>query len=217
MPGVDAKIDRAKIRICYSIAPEAHARISLYAEGLKGKFREAEFALKKILTLGSINTLTTTFSPQAEFEIEDEIRFFVDAYFAFLYSTLDVLSHIINQKYPLISDEKGVSFNNITAALERNQLGSLIQRRCSSFKTKKVFIELEAYRNCSTHRRLIYIELRTRRGTRGYPDIAPVNWIICDDPYSLNPTTKKNRDLIRYCELIYKRLCKEALSIFRAI
>lgn len=219
MPTIDSQIARIKSRLCLGLTQERTETIELYAEGLKSKFKEAEYALLRISHFDSINARTTTTSQQQHYESEDQIRFYVDSFFAFLYSTLDVMSQIIDQRLSLINDEQRVRFKEIVRHLEQSppHIGLPIQLQCTAFKQNRVFIDFERYRNCSTHRRHIYIEWKSGVGSRGYPASRTPGWFICDDPFSLVPTLSKNRELIGYCEKTFNRVRKEVFKILRSI
>src|SRR5262249_10145789 len=77
------------------------------------------------------------------------------------------------------------------------------------------FKNLERYRNCSTHRRQIYIETTTRSATPGYKATGLVLSIVrhlCDDPLATNARTKQKRELLLYCtgmfDWVQKQLTK---------
>lgn len=224
MPTIESQIDRAKRKLLRDFPAAPLDKIEIYSEGLKSKFREAEYALWQIRKLcgnqlGPISVQATSTSSSDHYDHLDRVYFYVDSFFAFLYSTLDVMSQIINQQYSLTSDEEDVTFAKLVNLLLQQKPGSKVQLRSSSFKGKEVFSELQAYRNCSTHRRHIYIEKRLVVPPRGYTTTAtiqPVSWIICDDPYSIPPTTARNKELLPYCEGTNERICKEVLKILRS-
>ena len=218
MPTIDTQIDRTKAKLCAGLAPDKIEKIGIYLEGLKCKFWEAEYALSKIRELATINQRTTATSPQEHYADESHLRFYVDSFFAFLYSTLDVMAQVLDKRYSLINDEQGVKFKRMVEKLAQGPpyAGTAVECKCTALKNNRTFIELEKYRNCSTHRRHIYIELPTRRGSRGYPE-APAHWLICDDPYSLAPTLRKNRKLIDYCEKTHKKMRDAVLKILRSV
>ena len=80
------------------------------------------------------------------------------------------------------------------------------------------FKNLDRYRNCSTHRRQIYIRVETKtiEETPGYSstgELITVKRLLCDNPLSLNPIVRQERELISYCENILNRVSKEIISI----
>lgn len=213
------EIDEMSNRLSQGERRQIKERIKLYSEGVKAKLKNAEYALSKINELSPQNDNMTT-SETPDFCVFDKIHFYVDSFFAFLYSTFDIISHVINQKYHLGLEEKDVSFNKVKQSLNNSCHGLNIQRIFDRLSSKIYFKNLDRYRNCSTHRRQIYIETLTISGTRGYSttaDVPEVFRVICDNPLSLHPRMNQSRILKDYCDDIFAKVNTEITDISNKI
>jgi cell fate (sporulation/competence/biofilm development) regulator YlbF (YheA/YmcA/DUF963 family) len=196
-------------------------KVYLYSQGLKSKIRQSQYALSELTTFSDqAEQITTTTAPE-EFMIAEKVHFYCDAFWAFLYSSLDILAQIINQSLKLGMDEREVSFKKVASRLDKNTgLSKKIQACLSS----KAFRNLERYRNCSMHRRAIYIEeeVRTVRGTTGYRSasssvIQEVVRTICDNPLVATPKTSQNRLIPQYMEDTKESILKHVEDIVKNI
>jgi len=86
--------------------------INIYAEGLKKKLWEANFAIKKLKELRNQSDAYQT-STSKEEEITDQIYFYSDAFWAFLYASLDVLGQLVNQILKLNLSEGKTDFKQV--------------------------------------------------------------------------------------------------------
>lgn len=196
-------------------------RIELYSVGVSAKFRNAEFALGMLQQLASQADSAST-SETAEFGTTDKLHFYLDSYFAFLYSTFDVISQVVNQKLRLGIDERQVSFKRVTSDLAKKKAGTKVEKTYQSISQSKFFKNLERYRNCSTHRRQIYIKEMTVKisETAGYSstgDIVTVRRVICDDPLTLKPSVKQDREIITYTSKVLERAKEEISKIAKSL
>lgn len=167
-------------------------KVILYAEGLKSKIREADFALNRLTQeIGLAN------------EISEEIHFFNDSFWVFLASCTDVIAQIINISCNLKQDEKQVERKKICAMLQKRQPNSKLTKNFEKLIKSRPYFNADKYRNCCLHRRHIYIELSstTKKISKGYTTSGPLSikiWAICDDPLVVKPTVKKNRVIPTY-------------------
>lgn len=213
------KIDEMISRLSKSERKHISNRIRLYSEGVKAKMKNAEYALEKIKELSPQSDYFNS-SDSQDFMVIDRIHFYVDSFFAFLYSVFDVFSHVVNHKYKLKLDEKNVSFNRIKSKLNERHQDTDIKIEYDKISRKPFFIKLDKYRNCSTHRRQIFIETLTRSVTRGYTtsgDITEVYRVLCDDPLTLNPKTKKGIVLEKCCQDMMERVKSAIIKISEII
>jgi len=209
------KIEEMRVRLTQGeTSRRISKRINLYSEGVKAKLKNAEYALSMIVDLSSQSNILST-SDDQDFSISDKTQFYVDSFFAFLYSAFDVISQVINQKNRLGIDEKRVSFNNLRQVLNQNDP---IKNLFDKISNKNFFKNLEKYRNCSTHRRQIYMITDTKitSETAGYSttgEITQVTTVLCDDPYSLSPTINQNREVVKYCSTILEKVRSEIIKM----
>lgn len=212
-------IESMSFRITIGEPHKISKNIILYSAGLSTKLRNSEFALKHLRELSLQSDLLST-SDNNEFKISEQIHFFVDAFFAFLYSSLDVIAQVLNQKLHLEIDEKNVSFKKIRKTIDNQQQPNTpLKSVLDTISRSTYFKNLDKYRNCSTHRRQIYIKTTTESisETRGYSstskNITTVKRYICDNPLTLNPSINQKRELIPYCEKILKKIKKSISQI----
>ena len=215
------KIKEMSDRIVQGESQTTAKKIKLYSAGVQAKLRNAEYALYKISDLSpQSNDVTST--DEGSFLITDKIHFYVDSFFAFLYSAFDVMSQVINQKMNIGTDELDVSFGKLKRILDSNYVGNPIQQLFNEISKKNFFKNLMRYRNCSTHRRQIYIKAVTSiiSETPGYTSterVTTVKRVLCDNPLSLKPKINQDRELISYCVNIFERAHKEIRRISEAL
>lgn len=181
-------------------------KVKLYAEGLKAKIIQVNFALDKLSEFNNKGDDTATSTAQDTFTITDQVYFYSDTFWTFLYSSLDVLAQVVNQAKNLEFDEKNVSFDQVNSKLQGNKYKeSAVAKKFAECAKSKAFKNLDRYRNCSTHRRQIYIEeeIKKVKRTAGYQSSStgPVITVVrtlCDDPLVLNPKTSQNRRIPTY-------------------
>lgn len=97
-----------------------------------------------------------------------------------------------------------------------------LKRILDTLFRSKYFKNLESYRNCSTHRRQIYLKTTTVlvSETPGYNStvkLPEVRRILCDNPLIIKPIVKQNREIIKYTSELYNKVEKEILIILQNI
>ncbi len=187
------------------------------------KIRNANYALSQIKSY--YNFLEDSDS-NTELKVNDTLHFYVESFFTFLFSSLDVVAQVINQKY-YKGDERSVSFKQIYSKLAQTQSSTPLYTSIKKLIDSNYFEDLEKYRNCSIHRRQIYIKSETTyvrvEETEGYASTANFNIVdnikrtLCDNPYDIKPKIKQNRELIIYSEKLNKKILKEITTIIKNI
>lgn len=190
-------------------------KIILYAEGTKAKFRNADYAL---LIIQRLSTLSDEFadSTDSEFSIKEKLEFHVDSFFAFLYSSFDIISQVVNQKSRLGLNEKAVSFYKVKSALRSRHQGTSLQRAYERISRKNFFKNLDNYRNCSSHRRPICIMSTHSTATAGYSTSGSIpipQHLICENPLSLNPRFRQRREVVEFCARVLRQSKQEIEKI----
>jgi hypothetical protein len=205
------------------------AKVKLYCEGLKAKLEQVSFALSSVDSFSNRSDETVSTTEKNAPSIAMQVAFYCDTFWTFLYSSLDVLSQIVNQAMALDLKEKDVSFNQI-----KNKLGGNAYQNTEIYKyitecyKLRAFKNLENYRNCSTHRRQIYIEevceTKSIRRTAGYNPTATTNnttivvtRTLCDDPLTQKPQIKKKRIIPQYMAETQNNIIKAIKEIVKAI
>lgn len=169
----------------------------------------------------SPQTVYTT-TQSTDYTVNDKLAFFVDSFFAFLYSTFDITSQVVNQKFRLTIDEDQVTFKEVNRKLRSQHLGIPTQRVYETLYNSRKFRRLKKYRNCSTHRREICIKevVQIESVTPCYSSSVPlpaVKRLICDDPYSLNPSFDENHELVDYTSDMLQWVKTKILVILRSM
>lgn len=185
-------------------------KLTLYTEGLKTKMRQVEF------TLACLAEFTDQFdsfvsSTGQSYTIIEKVYFYCDSFWAFLYSSLDVLGQIVNQALDLQLDERKVSIKTVTRQIENEQADTAIQQILTACIASRSFKNLDRYRNCSLHRRQIYIKEQTVRHTPGYKRSSTTIQgeslrFLCDNPLLMNPKTTQKRRIPEYMKNIQNRI-----------
>lgn len=184
----------------------------VYSEGLRAKIQQAEFALNELTNLiDEIGETVSATRPEGLLP-RSEIYFYCDTFWAFLYSSLDVLAQVVSQALKLSIDEEDVTFGRLDKKLEKDSSysGTLIQKKIHECKVSRTYHWLKKYRNCSVHRRRVYIgRPPVQPGTPEYHRTSSTGsievgsysvgqFILCDDPYTLKPEVKKDRTIPNY-------------------
>lgn len=219
---IDEKINLLMERVKNKV-PHAGRRqkIALYSAGLKEKLREAEFSLTNLKAYET-QDIATTSDTDENFEIDANVHFYCDCFWAFLYASLDVLAQVINQTNKLELSEKKVSFKNIGEKLPQN---SKLRNCLNRIKNSNTYKNLDKYRNCSLHRRHIFFEevkisvsrsAGYRISTTGRSESETIRY-LCDDPFKLVPKVSQKREVGEYCEKTYNKITELLAKILDLI
>lgn len=200
-------------------------KLAIYLEGLKAKIIQADYALARISTYEDKTDDTVTQTTQAQYLISDKVNFYCDSFWTFLYSSLDVLGQVVNQTLRLNLDEKEVSFKRVKSKLDNRHRNTRIQQLFDQCSRSRAFKNLDRYRNCSTHRRQIYIleETRLVRHTAGYDDSTTTGpkiqivRLLCDNPLVLNPKLQQNKSIPGYMEDTLKKTLFYVEEILKSV
>lgn len=181
---------------------------------MKTKLKQADYALNALKIHTREPRLAETATDQA-FSAEEKVYFYSDSFWAFLCAALDVLAQIINQTNSLGFDERTPSFKTVLERLSRSAPNSPLTRILTRIRDSNYYKSLDKYRNCGLHRRHIFVERREQTATvpPGYTPTLPVRtteWILCDDPYTLNPRTRQNREIVDFCQKCKNRIITTA-------
>lgn len=169
-------------------------KIHVYSYGLKNRIAHTNYAIEKLSNL--IDNMT---NDEVTKEDENEIYFYSDSFWGFLYSTLDIFAQLVNQIMDLGLDEEHISFANILNHLNQTEPKTSLTSKLLEIKRSNAYKNALKYRHCLTHRRSIALkrELNTQQLLGGYntsvsmTDTISVNknvFYTCDNPMSiLNP------------------------------
>jgi hypothetical protein len=119
-------------------------------------------------------------------------------------------------------NERKVGFKRLESKLRKSQFGSAIQKKFTQCLNSNAFKNLDKYRNCSIHRRQIYIEeeTRLRRGTAGYGSSATGQTVsvirtLCDDPMALAPRMSQKRRVPDYMKTTRENIMNHIEAILQ--
>jgi len=190
---IDSLVKEAKETGCRE---SKQSRIKLYAEGLKNKLTEAEFAIKKLKEISGKSDRFQTPTQDDTPTIEDQVYFYTDAFFAFIYASLDVMAQLVNQIMKLELPEDKTDFKKLNGKLQGNQhKNKRVAKIFNQCFCSHPFRRLDRYRNCALHRRHIYFNesIAGSRGSAGYTaiatgDVQVVVRLLCDNPYDIKPS-----------------------------
>lgn len=194
----------------------------LYIVGVGAKLHQADFALHQLAEYRDRTDEATDSTQPSEFTITDKVHYYCDSYWTFLYSSLDVLGQVLNQVLKLGMNEHDVSFKAVRRKLARKSQLADVHKAVDACCRSHPFKNLEKYRNCSTHRRQIYLQevMRTVRGTAGYKTstrtpVKTIERLLCDNPLQLSPKTDQQRRIPDYMEETRKKIRQRITSILR--
>ena len=196
-PQITALIARAQDPLKIPEQPRRE-RIELYAQGLLYRIMEVRLTYRFIHELGSKY-------PQPE--DRDKIHLYSDSFWAFARSSFDILGQLLNQTQNLGINESGCHFGTVVAQLKATNPADPLTLSLDAIYNSPEYQDLNSYRNCSLHRRQVYLEGRKTEkdyGTSGYSTGAFLvyEWILCDNPLVVTPTTIQGRRLVLYCNQI---------------
>jgi hypothetical protein len=185
-------------------------RVVLYSNGLKSKARQASYALDVLCDLSKTDPRG---SATGGFSSSDQVHFFSDSFWAFSRSMLDVMAQIVNQALALGLDERYCDFESTLRVLLTHHAGSPVTTSLDAAKNAAFYTQLNDYRNCSLHRRQVYLRCEqsaTVYTTPGYDTatipVAAPEWYICDNPLDVSPIVASHRRLNDYPRSVYADL-----------
>jgi hypothetical protein len=194
-------------------------KIKLYSEGLKAKLEQVQYALDQIKSFENRTDDLESTTAKDPFSITQKVNFYCDAFWTFLYSSLDVLSQITNQALKLQLDEEDVSFKSVNQKLQGNAHKDLNEAKAYLQCIKShYYSNLDKYRNCSTHRRQIFVteSINKQISTPGYstaPAITTVTRYLCDDPLKVKPKITIKRQIPKYMVDTKEKITKHIETI----
>lgn len=193
----------------------ATATTTLYSEGLKTKLRQAKFSLETLRPLApqADQVQDTTAGPvsQGLLNVSELVGFYCDGFWDSLRSALDILAQLVNELRSLGVNERDVDIKKVAARVKPTASGSPLDKALDELLNSSAFIQLEEYRNCSTHRRPPFIQTRkvttSVSGTAGYAysassrEITVVERYLCTNPWDLRPRVHTGqRPVVAYNE-----------------
>jgi hypothetical protein len=194
--------------------------ITVYAEGVRAKVKQALFSLSKLQEIRQkqelSDSLDSTTQPIADalLNSDEQALFYCESFWDFLRSSLDILGQLVNTRSTLGIAEKDVDIKKVYAELHAKATDKRLEKAISLCINSRAFKALQEYRHCSTHRRQVYIHRETitvdSSGTRGYGTYSGaallhsgttlVERYLCRNPASKKPKVDYKRPIIIYNE-----------------
>jgi len=227
----EGRIDRLLQRL-HSRGLAIH-NTTLYAEAVKTKLRQARFSLETLRQLApqedQVQDATIIPATQGLLNVSGLIGFYCDSFWDSLRSSLDILAQLINELRSLRISERDVDIKKVSIEVKSTALGSPLDKALDELLNSSAFIQLEDYRNCTTHRRLPFIRTRTVTtsvsGTPGYDYSASstqqrsvIERDLCVNPWALTPRVYPGkRPVVAYNEKLLQRIRGEIDTIVNRI
>ncbi|MDG1667734.1 MAG: Cthe_2314 family HEPN domain-containing protein [Opitutae bacterium] len=194
-------------------------RFCLYVAGVEAKLKQADYSLEILSDYADSYDDFTSSTEKEQLSIKEQVEFYSDTFWILIFSSLDIAAQIINQAYNFGLDEKSVSFKGIEGKIT-SQCGSTnLEKEYLALKKSNLFKNCDRYRNCSAHRRPIYIQeaITHVTHTKGYTvsGTAPMQGVertLCENPLDPVPKCEQDRKIPDYlnetCDKIKDRLTK---------
>lgn len=206
---IERSVENLLSRCTPETVPEKRRRwrIRIYAKGIEAKIRQARFALDRLRTLAIEDERVTSTSIPEALTNEEQAEFYNDCLWTFLFSAFDILGQVLNQTHNLGFDEKDVRLISVAQALDA-KAGEPAAGHVKRLLRSNTFKTIKKYRHCSVHRRQIALTHVTTKITEAYScssvDVTGPSkirqWLLCDDPYAIDPKFKKHRELVEFAE-----------------
>lgn len=217
---LDTRIDRLLRRL--ENRGFATDRAQIYANGVKEKMSQVDYALSRMQYLQTLEMYDTTtristtpLEVTSQISTNDQISFYCDSIWDFLWSAIDIVSQLVNIVLGLGIAENRVNFNKVASVLSTRYQGSTITTSVLELQRSLALKQLRGYRHCSTHRRPVYIETRvittTVSGRASYrslitePVTQTVSRLLCDNPTRVVPKVR-GREVISYCRKLRRQI-----------
>lgn len=200
----------------------ATSNTTLYAEAVKTKLRQARFSLETLRQLvpqeDQVQDTTIIPATQGLLNVSGLVGFYCDSFWDSLRSALDILAQLVNELRSLGISERDVDIKKVAAGVKSTALGSPLDKALDNLLNSSAFIQLEDYRNCTTHRRPPFIRTWTVTtsvsGTPGYDYSASsiqqrtvIERDLCINPWALGPRVYPGkRPVVGYSEQLLKRI-----------
>ena len=194
-------------------------RFLLYIAGVEAKLKQADYSLYILSEYADSFDDFSSSTEKENLSIKEQVEFYSDTFWILIFSSLDIAAQIINQAYDFKLEEKSVSFKGIEGKITSQCSGSDLEKEYLSLKQSYLFKNCDRYRNCSAHRRPIYIKEAITRvsHTKGYTvsgtaQMQGVERTLCENPLDPVPKCEQGRMipayLIEISEKIKERLVK---------
>ena len=215
---IDSLVKKAKTVV---MKDSRRLLIDIYAEGLKNKLKEADFAITKLQQLKGLSDRLQTDTAEVA-TIEDRRYFYSDAFWAFLYSSLDVLAQLVNQALKIGLPEDKTDFKKLNGKLQSNEhKGKEVAKLFNQCLRTHDFKRLDKYRNCALHRRHVFFSeaIVGFSGSPGYAtgEISTAVHYLCDDPDNILPSTVQKREIPEFMENMQSKIMFNIEQILDAI
>lgn len=225
---VDDECEALLQRAANSLSTRRTKHLEIYLRSLTQRLKELDYSLEEL----NSRLRATTESTGDSLSRQEKRDFYSSSLWAFAYSLFDILAHVVNVVYPIVSDESKVSFfgavngyNRLSAKVRTSEsLPSKLTARLRKITNRQYFKRLRSYRQCCLHRRAVCVEETVTTTTVSLPyadttsrQASCVNTVLCDDPNDMKPRFTKMRDLQRECETIRNTVREDVADALRLV
>ena len=198
-------IDALEVSAANITQKRRRERFCLYLAGVEAKLKQVDFSLEILSDYADSYDDFTSSTERERLSIKEQVEFYSDTFWMLIYSSLDIVAQIINQAYSFDLDEKYVSFKRIEGKITSQCSGTSLEKEYLDLKKSNLFKNCDRYRNCSAHRRPIYIQeaITHVTHTKGYTlsGTAPLQGVertLCENPLDLVPKCNQDRKIPDY-------------------
>ena len=201
---------------------------NLYTEQVAAKFKGALYSIQKLRELEQPVIAGSDKGSQELLSHVDKVNFYCDCFWDFLRSSIDILAQLINALTGSPLSETSVDIKQVARSLTSSPYAN-VKTSVDRLLALRAFSTLEEYRNCSTHRRQVFIDTRKldteALGTRGYRDLIDSSTSkgavyishICSNPWDLTPDVDNSRVVATFCEELLKKIEKQMVTIINRL
>lgn len=231
------------LRRCARLAPTRQKHLRVYVTSLMERFGAIDYALfavnrlkdpiiSKDPSISILDNVIGTTEPagdddqrrDCDLAFEQKRHFYLNSFWAFSFSALDILANIINMVYHAVKGERNVSFARLADGYRSKRfrgqetIPATILAKLEETTKRFYFKRLERFRHCCLHRRAVCLRDNTTTDSTAYDyfasasDCRRTTW-ICDVPDQLPPRFNKNKLLEEECQAIRKGIEEDVITI----
>ena len=202
---------------------------NLYTKQVAAKFKGAQYSLHKLRELEQPIVAGSGIDSQEPLNHVERVNFYCDCLWDFLRSSIDILAQLINSLTGSALLERNVEIKTVASSLTSSSHAE-IKTSVDRLLALKAFKTLEEYRNCSTHRRQVFINIEKQDtevfGTTGYREGlidsstskgTVYTSHICRNPWELTPDVDESRVVATFCEEILKKIERPMVTIINRL
>jgi len=205
--------------------------LQIYCESLAARATQITHSSESVEKTSDMFIGSTTSTTPLSIDNHGSLEYFSNSFWANCNSLYDIVANTASCVYNIENRERNVSFYKLSIEADKvkNQNSTIFSISLSNavLNASKAltYKRLVKYRNCSLHRRTICLKQQrvTESVNAAYTGMTDgvittsSKHFVCDDPYSINPSFSKNRELLPEIKAIQKRTFEDINKIVRQI